>query len=48
MSPSTRFRVGIDTFAEGGETKGDIKFHSSTGATLRVSKMEFRESKTYN
>ena len=33
---ATHFRAGIDTFAEGSETKSDIKFQSSTGATTHA------------
>ena len=33
---TTHFRAGTETFAEGTETKGDIKFQSSTGATTHA------------
>ena len=33
---ATHFRAGIDTFAEGTETKGNVKFQSSTGATTHA------------
>ena len=33
---TTHFRAGIDTFAEGTETKGNVKFQSSTGATTHA------------
>ena len=33
---TTHFRAGTTTFAEGAETKGDVKFQSSTGATTHA------------
>ena len=33
---ATHFRAGTTTFAEGAETKGDVKFQSSTGATTHA------------
>jgi hypothetical protein len=33
---TTHFRAGVDTFAEGTETKGNVKFQSSTGATTHA------------
>ena len=33
---TTHFRAGTETFAEGTETKGNIKFQSSTGATTHA------------
>jgi hypothetical protein len=43
---ATHFRAGIDTFAEGTETKGNVKFQSSTGATdARRNRGEFGEAR---
>ena len=33
---ATHFRAGTETFAEGTETKGNVKFQSSTGATTHA------------
>ena len=33
---TTHFRAGTETFAEGTETKGNVKFQSSTGATTHA------------
>ena len=33
---TTHFRAGTTTFAEGAETKGNVKFQSSTGATTHA------------